>query len=70
MSAIYEVLEAETADDLADMVERAVASGRIPCGGVAVYPLGPCRGEAVYEMKFFQAVCSPVALLLQKCPPK
>ena len=78
-ASTYEVLEAETAEDLADMVSNAVAVGKIPCGGLAIFPARKL-GQDFSEFHFFQAVCSPDALLpaarwlqLQldnPCPPR
>jgi hypothetical protein len=58
----YQVLEAETPEDLADMVSNATANGQIPCGGVCVYPIQKDAGHA-YDFIFAQAMCSPAALM-------
>jgi hypothetical protein len=57
---IYEVLEAESPDDLADMVSNAVAAGKIPCGGIQIFPPDAMRSD---DFRYFQAVCSPAALM-------
>jgi hypothetical protein len=64
MSKCYEVLDAETAEDLADMVQRAIDSGKIPCAGVCVYPVQRGAGDQKFtDYWFAQAVCTPEALM-------
>ena len=62
----YKILEAETNDDLQDMVQRAIEEGFMPCGGVLAVPFvrkNVRRPLESIEWNYVQAVCSPAALM-------